>query len=142
MLNLSHSFIVCIIKPTRPMERLSIYFKGPLPSASRNKCLLTVVDEYSRFPFAYPCPSPSAPCVMKCLDQIFALYGAAEFIHSDRGPLFISRELKSYLTERGIATSKSLIYHPIGNSQIERYNGIIWKGVCLTLKSHGLPDSQ
>ena len=66
----------------------------------------------------------------------------AEFIHSDRGPSFISRELKSYLTERGIATSKSSIYHPIGNGQVERYSGIIWKGVCLALKGHGLPDSR
>ena len=79
---------------------------------------------------------------MKCLDQIFALCGTAEFIHSDRGPSFISRELKFYLTERGIATCKSSIYHPIGNGQVERYNGIIWKGVCLALKGHGLPDSQ
>ena len=41
---------------THPMERLSIDFKGPLPSATRNRYLLTVVDEYSRFPFAIPCP--------------------------------------------------------------------------------------
>ena len=131
-----------LIKSARPMEMLSIDFKGPAPSASQNKYLLTVVDEYSRFPFAFPCQSPSAPCVMKCLDQTFALCGAADFIHFDRGPSFISRELKSYLTERGIATSASLIYYPVGNGQVECYNGIIWKGVCLALKSHGLPDSQ
>ena len=114
MLNLSHSFIIHLIGnlllgqllSTRSMERFSIYFMGPLSSALQNKYLLTIVDEYSRFPFAFPCPSPSAPCVMKCLDQIFALCRTAEFIHSDRGPSFIYRELKSYLTERGVATSK------------------------------------
>lgn len=35
------------------MKRVSIDFKGPLPTASRNSYLLTVVDEYSRFPSAF-----------------------------------------------------------------------------------------
>ena len=35
-----------LIKATQPMERLSLDFKGPLPSASINKYLLIVVDEY------------------------------------------------------------------------------------------------
>ena len=36
-----------LIWSTQPMERLSIYFKGPLPTTSRNAYILTVVDEYS-----------------------------------------------------------------------------------------------
>lgn len=38
-----------LIKATQPMERLSIDFKGPLPTATCNAYVLTVVDEYSRF---------------------------------------------------------------------------------------------
>ena len=37
-----------LIKSTQPMERLSIDFKGPLKSTSRNTYMLAVVDEYSR----------------------------------------------------------------------------------------------
>ena len=44
-----------LIKSTQPMERLSIDFRGPLPTTSRSAYILTVVDEYSRFPFAFPC---------------------------------------------------------------------------------------
>ena len=40
-----------LIKATRPMERLSIDFKGPLPTNSKNKYLFTAVDEYSSFPW-------------------------------------------------------------------------------------------
>ncbi len=58
-----------LIKSTHPMERLSIDFKGPLPTTSRNAYILTVVDEYSRFPFAFPCPNMHSSTVIKCLDQ-------------------------------------------------------------------------
>ncbi|MGL4483015.1 MAG: RNase H-like domain-containing protein, partial [Lactococcus garvieae] len=44
-----------LIKATQPFERLSMDFKGPLPSSTRNNYLLTIVDEYSRFPFAFAC---------------------------------------------------------------------------------------
>ena len=43
-----------LIEATKPMDRLNIDFKGPLPSASRNKYFLCIVDEYSRFPFCSP----------------------------------------------------------------------------------------
>ena len=43
-----------LIKATQPFERLNIDFKGPLPSTTRNIYILTVIDEYSRFPFAIP----------------------------------------------------------------------------------------
>ena len=66
--------------------------------------------------------------VIKCLDELFVLYGAPDYIRSDRGVSFMSQELKEYFTKRGIATSKSSPYHPQGNGQCERYNGIIWKG--------------
>ena len=38
-----------LIKATKPMERLSVDFKGPLESENGNKYLLVAVDEYSRF---------------------------------------------------------------------------------------------
>lgn len=104
--------------------------------------MLTVVDEYSRFPFAFSCPNMNSSTVIKCLDQIFTLCGTPGFIHSDRGPSFMSQELKEYLSQRGIATSRTTPYHPIGNGQVERYNGIIWKAVRLSLKSANLPDSK
>ena len=63
-----------LIKATQPMERLSIDFKGPLPTTSRNAYILTVVDEYLRFPFAsFPCPNMHSSTVIKYLYQIFTL---------------------------------------------------------------------
>lgn len=125
-----------LIKATAPFERLSIDFKGPLPSTSRNRYILTIIDEYSRFPFAFPCTDVSSGTVIKHLKNLFFLFGHPAYIHSDRGAAFMSAEIKSFLTSRGVATSRTTPYNPQGNGQCERYNGIIWKTVMLSLKSH------
>ena len=131
-----------LIKATKPMERISLDFKGPLPSATNNKYFLTIIDEYSRFPFVLPCPDISTPTVIKCLDKIFSLCGMPAYVHSDRGKSFMSGELVKYLTSRGIASSHSTPYHPIGNGQVERYNGIVWRATRLALASNELPITQ
>ena len=64
-----------LIKATHPMERLSIDFKGPLLSSSNNKYLFIVIDEYSRFPFAFPCKEMTSSVVINCLDKLFTLCG-------------------------------------------------------------------
>ena len=127
-----------LIKATQPMERLSIDFKGPLPSVSRNKYFLCIIDEFSRFPFCYPCPDMSTKTVIKCLDNLFYTYGVSGYVHSDRWTAFKSDELKSYFLSKGVASSMSTPYHPLGNSQVERYNGVIWKAVRCGLRSENM----
>ena len=126
----------------QPVERLSLDFKGPLPSLTKNHYTLTVVDEYSRFPFAFPCRSTDAETVISCLNQLFTLLGMPAYVHSDRGPAFVSHDLISYLHQRGIGCSNTSIYNPRGNGQCERYNGIIWSSVKLAVKSRKLHISQ
>ena len=116
-----------LIKATQPMERLNIDFKGPLPAATKNKYFLCVIDEFSRFPFCFPCPDMNTDTIIKCLDSLFSTYGTCGYVHSDRWSAFKSEELKHYFLNKGIATSNSTPYHPTGNSQVERYNGIIWR---------------
>ena len=76
-----------LIKSTQPFERLNMDFKGPLPTVSRNQYILTVVDEFSRFPFAIPCKDMESSTVIKALSSIFSLFGLPSYIHSDRGPI-------------------------------------------------------
>ena len=131
-----------LIKATQPMERLSVDFKGPLPSRSKHKYVLTVVDEYSRYPFAFPCSNVDAKTVIACLSQIFTLFGACGNVHSDRAKTFLSNELVSYLHSMRIATSNTSAYNPRGNGQCEKYNDIIWSAVQLALKTRNLPISE
>ena len=131
-----------LIKSTQPFERLNIDFKGPFPSASPNTHMLTIVDEFSRFPFAFPCRDVSASTVTMCLDQLFAIFGMSAYVHSDRGSAFMSEELRGYLHDKGIATSRTTPYNPQGNGQCERYNGIVWRTITLALKSKNVPTTH
>ena len=128
-----------LIKATQPFERLNVDFKGPLPSTDKNVYFLTVVDEYTRFPFVFPCADMTTPTVISCLCQLFVLFGMPAYIHSDRGSSFMSRELREFLTSKGIASSRTTSYNPQGNGQTERYNGIIWRAITMALKSRDLP---
>lgn len=64
-----------LIKATSAFERSSVVIKGPLPSKSNNKYILTVIDEYSRFPFTFPCSDMSVKTVIKHLNSLFMIFG-------------------------------------------------------------------
>lgn len=128
-----------LIKAIAPFERLSIDFKGPLPSTTPNKYILTVIDEFSRYPFAFPCRDMTAATVIECLKDIFFTFGQPLYIHSDRGSSFMSEELQKFLRNQGIASSRTTPYNPQGNGQVERLNGTLWRTIQLNLKSRNLP---
>ena len=131
-----------LVKALQPFEWLSLDFKGPLPTSTKNHYMLTVVDGYSRFPFAFPCRSTDAETVISCLNQLFTLFGMPAYVHSDRARP--SCHMTSFRTwhQRGIGCSNTSIYNPRGNGQCERYNGIIRSSVKLAIKSRKLHISQ
>ncbi len=133
-----------LIKATQPFERLNIDFKGPLPSSpqSPNKYILNIVDEYSRFPFAFACPDVKWTTVRSCLYQLFSVFGMPSYVHSDRGSSFMCKELKDFLHSHGIATSRTTPYNPQGNGQVEKYNGTLWKAIMLQLCDRNLDPTQ
>ena len=100
-----------LIKAIQPMERLSMDFKGSLSSASRNTYIVTIVDEFSHFLFAFPSSNMNSVTVIKCLNQLFTVSGYPSYVHSDH--LFCN--IMNYLTKLGVATSKTKPYHPTGN---------------------------
>ena len=103
---------------------------------------MTIIDEYCRFPFAFACADIESSIVIKCFNQLFSIFGMPVYIHSDRAPNLISKEIKDYHFSKGIATSRTSLYNPKGNRKVERYNGIIWNAIQLDLKTRGLDTSQ
>ena len=86
----------------------------------------------------FPCSDISTSTVIKCLTTLFLLFGMPAYVHSDRGASFMSHELQAFLRGKGVATSRTTSYNPAGNGQVERYNGIVWKAVEMSLKSKNL----
>ena len=50
---------VHLIKATCPLERLSLDFKGPLPSTNQNRFLITIIDECSRLRLRFLVETPA-----------------------------------------------------------------------------------
>ena len=73
---------VHLIKATQPFERVNIDFKGPLPTTNKNKYFLNIVDEFSRFPFVFPCADVSTPTVIRCLTSLFSIFGMPAYIQT------------------------------------------------------------
>lgn len=131
-----------LIKAMAPFERLNLDFKGPIPSNTENCYILTVIDEYSRFPFAYACKDMTSGTIINCLKELFYLFGTPAYIHSDRGTSFLSNELRGFLTNLGIACSRTTPYNPRGNGLVERLNGTLWRTIQLYLRSKNLEISN
>ena len=103
-----------LVKAIHPWEKLSVDFKGPLPS--KNKYVPFIVDEFSRFLFAFAMKGTSSSTVITCLSTLFYIFRLPVYVHIDRGLSYISEELKQYLNDRGEAISRSTPYHPSGNA--------------------------
>ena len=90
----------------------------------------------------FACSNLESKTVISCLMQIFYLFGACSYIHSDRGKSFMSSEFVSHMHSLRIATSRTSVYNPMSNGQCEKYNDIIWTGIKVALKTLNLPISK
>jgi len=63
--------------------------------------MLTIIDEFSRFPFSFSCPNMEAKTVMLCFDKLFSMFGMPSYVHSDQAKTFMSKELVMHLNKRG-----------------------------------------
>lgn len=117
-------------------------FVGPKPYSTKNEHLLVMIDEFSRFPFVFPCPDTSLKSVIDCCQQLFFLFRAPTLMHSDRAQCFLSHDVKDLMFHNGVLLTHSTPYHPTGNSQCEQANGTIWRAVLLALRSQKLPESS
>ena len=92
------------IKATKPFERISLDFKGPLPTTSRNKYMLVIIDEYLHFLFVYACKNLKTSTIIEELTDLFCMFGLPSYVHTDQGTNFMSYKFKSWLHSLGVLT--------------------------------------
>lgn len=129
-----------LVAASQPWQRLSIDFMGPKPSNSAFRYLFTVIDECSRYPFAFCLESATASAAMDCLKPLISLFGVPLCIHSDRGAQFESNEFTEFCRSFGITKSRTTAYNPTCNGQVERLNGTLWRTMTLILRQKTLPE--
>ena len=81
-----------------------------------------VVDEFSRFHFAFSCKDTSNETVKKCLLRLFSLFGMAKYMHCDRGSSLISDESRK---ARQVFWYKGETAKEEGQS-VSKKNYVIW----------------
>ncbi|KAK3548493.1 hypothetical protein QTP70_013327 [Hemibagrus guttatus] len=108
--------------PSRPWSHLGVDFVTDLPTSREHTGILVVVDRFSKSCRLLPLRGP--PTALETAEllfnHVFRYFGIPEDIVSDRGPQFISRVWRAFLTRRGVVVSLSSGYHPQTNGQTER----------------------
>ena len=116
-----------LIHATAPWQRISIDFVGPNASNTANLYLFTVIDEYSRYPFAFPVQKQSLQTVMACLSSLFYLFVPPQNVQSDRGAQFEYQCFLDFLHSFWVTKSRTTSYHLPGNGEVQRMHGTLWK---------------
>ena len=115
---------------------------GPLPP-SRNgcKCIVVIIDSFSRWVEAIPVTETSATTVTGILFRHFvSKYGAPKRIHSAQGRNLNATVVQKLFDFCGMRHSTSVAYFPQGNGIVERVNktlqDVVAKGLDCSMKSN------
>ena len=89
-------------------------FAGPCAPTDKGRkyYILTVVDEFSGYPWAFAASSATTEVVIKGLTQVFSMIGVPKRVKSDNGAAFRSRAMVKWLQMLGIQQQFGPVYHP------------------------------
>ena len=83
-----------VIQSMGPWQRIAIDFMTNKPTSREGYSnILTIIDEYSHFLFAFPTRDRLSSTVIECLSLLFTLFGPPTSVHSDRGAEFFSADI-------------------------------------------------
>lgn len=110
----------------RPFQRLCVDLIGPYPrSKSGNVMALVVLDAFTKFVLVKPLRSARTQPIVAYLEQeIFHLFGVPQYIQSDNGVQFVSKEFRQLMDRNGIQHMRNANYSPQENPS-ERQNRTI-----------------
>jgi transposase InsO family protein len=109
---------------TIPWETAGIDLLGPLPVTDDGfRWLLTIVDQFSRWPMAIPLRNRSSAEIARALhEHLITQHGPPKTILSDRGRELISKAIQQLCTFWGVRKVATGGYNPTGNAFCERFH--------------------
>ena len=114
--------------PKFSFSHVQIDLVGPLPECQGFKYLMTVVDQFTRWPDAVHIKDMEAPTVAKAYTTNWvSRMGVPADMTSDRGTQFISKLWQAMSEYLGTQLHPTTAYHPQANGLVKQFH--------LTLKS-------
>ena len=100
---------------------------GPFPPSEQgNKCILVMVDQFTKWVEIHAFPDVTALSTAKCaVDQFFSRFGTHLQIHTDQGGNFDGNVMKALCHLYCIAKIRTTPYRLSSNGQVERYNRLL-----------------
>ena len=122
----------------RPLQRISIDFLGPFPETKEGHThLLTVMDNFTRYPWAFPMRERDSGKIAAMLIEKIALkYGPPEWIFSDREPGFASAAMRSIMQRFGTKVATTTGEQPQANAFIERVHSFMAQNLTMLVDRH------
>nr|XP_012149735.1 PREDICTED: uncharacterized protein K02A2.6-like [Megachile rotundata] len=104
-----------------PFQRVHIDFAGPF----LGHYFFVLVDAYTKWPEIHVGNNINSQVTIEICRKIFAIYGLPQYLVSDNGRAFVSKEFTDFLKVNGITQRLTAPYHPATNGQAERYVQIL-----------------
>ena len=105
------------IESLGPFDLVSIDIWSPgITSVQGNKCVLTVIDGFSKWAHAIPLPNHKGETVARALSKLFNTTFWPRRVHSDQGSEFKGDLMKEFTKLFGVEQSFTTAYHPQGNA--------------------------
>ena len=107
------------------MDRIAIDLLALPETANGNIGVVTAVDVFSKFCWAYPIRDKSSSSVARALLQLMADYGRFHVLQSDNGKEFNSRLVAEFCRRADIRQLFVSTYNPRSNGMVERVNRVL-----------------
>ena len=109
---------------SEPFKKIAMDIVGPLSRTKKgNKYILTIVNEATTYPEAFPLKNIEAKTVATTLMELISGLGIPKTILTDQGTNFVSTLMKDLYKVFGIRGMKTSPYRLQTNGRVERFNG-------------------
>jgi transposase InsO family protein len=121
------------ILPSWPFAMWTLHILGPFPRATGGyRYLYVTIDKFTKWPEATPVVKINKQSTVKSIKSIVYRFGVSNRIITNNMSQFTSGAFQGYYEDLGIQICYVSVAHPESNSQVERVNAKILKG----LKTH------
>lgn len=97
------------------------------------KYILTVIDAFSKYAWAYPLKSKEAVGVAEALSDLFNTHDVPKELHADNGGEFVADLMKELLALLNIKEIHGAPYTPNVQGEVERFNQTLEREIAKAL---------